>query len=83
MKICMSLINGCKRQLYEILKVYPDVSYSTYRMISDLLKINWLSEFVIRLIISTKHSILPKIIIDTLEYDFIMRRLGGRGYTYR
>ena len=77
----MSLINGCKRQLYEILKVYPDVSYSTYRMISDLLKINWLSEFVIRLILSTKHSVLPKIIIDTLEYDFVMRRLVGRGYT--
>jgi hypothetical protein len=56
-------------KVYEILKIYPDVSYSTYRMISDLLKFNLLSNFVIRLITSTKRSIIPKIIIDTLEYD--------------
>ena len=60
-------------KVYEILKIYPDISYSTYRMISDLLKINWFSNFVIRLIVSTKHSILPKIIIDTLEYDFVTK----------
>jgi hypothetical protein len=24
---------------------------------------------------------MPKVIIDTLEYDFVMRRLNGRGYT--
>ncbi len=27
------------------------------------------------------NKILPKIIIDTLEYDFVMRRMGSRGYT--
>ena len=40
-----------------------------------------MSNFVIRLIISTKYKILPQIIIDTLEYDFVMRRMGSRGYT--
>ena len=64
-------------KVHEVLKVYPDVSYSTYRMLSDLLKINWLSNFCIRLIISTRYKLLPKIIIDTLEYDFVMRRMGG------
>jgi len=68
-------------KVHDILTIYPAISYSTYRLLSDLLKINWLSNFVIRLIISTKHKILPKIIIDTLEYDFVMRRMGSRGYT--
>ena len=65
----------------DVLHAYPEVSYSTYRSLSDLLKINWLSNFVIRLLISTRYKILPKIIIDTLEYDFVMRRMSGRGYT--
>ena len=68
-------------KVQEILTVYPEISYATYRLLSDLLKINWLSNFVIRLIISTKYKILPQIIIDTLEYDFVMRRMGSRGYT--
>ena len=68
-------------KVHEILTVYPEISYATYRLLSDLLKINWLSNFVIRLIISTKYKILPQIIIDTLEYDFVMRRMGSRGYT--
>ena len=68
-------------RVHDVLTVYSEISYSTYRLLSDLLKINWLSNFVIRLIISTKHKILPKIIIDTLEYDFVMRRMGSRGYT--
>ena len=68
-------------QVHDVLTLHPEVSYSTYRKISDLLKINWLSNFCIRLIISTRYKILPKIIIDTLEYDFVMRRMSGRGYT--
>jgi hypothetical protein len=31
--------------------------------------------------ISTKYKLLPNIIIDTLEHDFVMRCMGGRGYT--
>ena len=68
-------------KVHDVLQLHPIVSYSTYRTISDLLKINWLSNFCIRLLISTRYKILPKIIIDTLEYDFVMRRMGGRGYT--
>ena len=47
-------------KVHDVLTVYQEISYSTYRLLSDLLKINWLSNFVIRLIISTKHKILPK-----------------------
>ena len=68
-------------KVHDVLQLYPIASYSTYRTLSDLLKINWLSNFCIRLLISTRYKILPKIIIDTLEYDFVMRRMGGRGYT--
>jgi hypothetical protein len=68
-------------KVYDVLTVYPEVSYSTYRILSDLLKINWLSTFVIRLLVSTRYKIMPKVIIDTLEYDFVMRRMNGRGYT--
>jgi len=68
-------------KVQEILRLFPDISYSTYRRLSDLLRINSLSNFVIRLLISTQHKILPKIFIDTLEYDFAMRRMTGRGYT--
>ena len=63
-------------KVYDVLRVYPEVSYSTYRILSDLLKINWLSNFVIRLLISTRYKLMPKVIIDTLEYDFVMRRMN-------
>jgi len=36
---------------------------------------------VLRLIISTQYQKLPKIVIDTMEFEFTVRRIAGRGYS--
>jgi len=46
-----------------------------------MLKIGHLSNYSLRLAVSTQYSKLPKIIIDTMEFEFVVRRLAGKGYS--
>ena len=68
-------------KINNVLILFPIVTYSVYHQISELLGVNNIGNHVLRLIISTQYSKLPKIVIDTMEYEFIVRRLAGRGYS--
>ena len=63
------------------LAMFPTVTYSVYHQLSELLRIDYLSNFALRLAISTQYLKLPKIVIDTMEFEFIGRRLAGRGFS--
>ena len=65
----------------DMLAMFPTVSYSVYHQLSELLRIDYLSNHALRLAVSTQYLKLPKIVIDTMEFEFIVRRLAGRGYS--
>ena len=68
-------------KIKEIIVLFPMVTYAVYHRISGILGINNLSNHVLRLAISTQYSKLPKIVIDTMEFEFTIRRLAGYGYS--
>jgi hypothetical protein len=65
----------------DVLTMFPTITYSVYHQLSELLRIDYLSNHVLRLAISTQYLKLPKIVIDTMEFEFIVRRLAGRGFS--
>jgi len=68
-------------KISEVLTIFPTSSYSLYHHLSEMLKIDHLSNYSLRLAVSTQYSKLPKVIIDTMEFEFVIRRLAGKGYS--
>ena len=68
-------------KIKEIITIFPVVTYAVYHRVAKLLGVNNLSNHVLRLIISTQYQKSPKIVIDTMEFEFTVRRIAGRGYS--
>ena len=54
-------------KMNNVLAMFPTVTYSVYHQLSELLRIDYLSNYALRLAISTQYLKLPKIVIDTIE----------------